>query len=324
MRTPEELERFLAERIAPALRDVERERAEVAARREAVKLAAPWKIAAGAAGIAAGAWSGDLEPMLLVAALPWLVDAVRIAAIRDTATPRIRAELLRPLVEFFDPSFRYVPEGHVGREEFTRSRLFEGVAWNRYAGEDLVTGRHGATAFRFSEVDVERVTKRGKRRERERVFRGLVFVADCNKAFRGQTLVLPDRAERALGALGRALQSIAGGGGLSLVELEDPDFERAFVVRASDPTEARYLLSPSLMQRILAFHRNTGSQLRLSFTAGRVYVAVPLAHDLFATPLDARVGLAHVRAWAGELLFALGIVDELDLNTRIWSKADAT
>jgi hypothetical protein len=30
-----------------------------------------------------------------------------------------------------------------------------------------------------------------------------------------------------------------------------------------------------------------------------------------------------VRRWGGELLFATGIVDELDLNTRIWSKAPA-
>jgi hypothetical protein len=135
--------------------------------------------------------------------------------------------------------------------------------------------------------------------------------------------VLPDRAERRLGAFGRALQAVAGAGGLALVELEDPEFESAFVVRSSDPTEARYLLSPSLMRRILSFHRNTGSQLRLSFTGGTLYLAVPLTGNLFEVSTHAPIDVAKVRAWMGELLFATSIIDELDLNTRIWSKAPA-
>jgi hypothetical protein len=117
---------------------------------------------------------------------------------------------------------------------------------------------------------------------------------------------------------------------MQLVELEDPAFERAFTVRASDPTEARYLLSPSLMRRILAFSENSGGKLRLGFLGGRVYVAIPLTGDLFSTGGGALPGLVSpgkpltlddVRRWGGELLFATSLVEELDLNTRIWSKA---
>jgi hypothetical protein len=321
MRSPEEFETFLRTQIEPVLADIDRERVALRERRRAARLPIAWKIAAGVAGVCLLAWSGSFELGVSVGLLPWIVDTVRMARVRDTATPRIRAEVLAPLVQFGDPSFRYEPLGSIPRDTFGASGLFAGDAFNHYGGEDLVSGRHGSTRFAFSELTVKNVRRRGKRTQTDVVFRGLFFCADFNKEFRGVTTVLPDRAERRLGAVGRAFQSLASGSDRPLVELEDPEFERAFVVRSSDPTEARYLLSPSLMRRILAFHENTGSQLRLSFVRGRLFVAIPLAQDLFAIDFAARIDAARVRAWLGELLFAVGIVDELDLNTRIWSKA---
>jgi hypothetical protein len=321
MRSPEEFEAFLAGELAARLADLERERRAVAARRDAVRLPAPWKLAIGAAGVALAAWIGDVELVLLALVLPFAIDWIRMLRVPDTATPRIRAELLRRVVEFWDPSFRYWPGEGIPRAEFDASRLFEGETIDRYRGEDLVSGRHGATEFRFSELRAVRLRRRGKRVEEVPVFHGLFFVADFAKHFRGETLVLPDRAERRLGAFGRAFQALDGMRGLRLVQLEDPAFERAFAVYASDETEARYLLSPALVARILRFHENTGAQLRLGFVAGRIAVAVPLAGDLFAVDPSAPLDAAALRRWTGELLFAIGIVDELDLNTRIWSKA---
>lgn len=323
MRSPEEFEAFLRGELSGLLADVERERRAVAERRQAARLPAPWKLAIAISGIALGAWLGSFELLGLGIALPFVIDAVRMLRVPDTATPRIRGELLRRVVEFWDPSFRYVPYGSIDRTEFDASRLFEGEPIHRFRGEDLVRGRHGATEFRFSELRAAQVRKCGKRVEEVPVFHGLFFVADFPKHFRGTTLVLADRAERRLGAFGRALQVLDGVSGLRLVQLEDPAFERVFAVYASDETEARYLLSPSLMERLRRFHENSGSQLRVSLAGGRMAIAVPLAADLFAidatTPLDA----STLRRWMGELLFATGIVDELDLNTRIWSKAPA-
>jgi len=338
MRTPEEFEAFLREVIAPRLRAVERERAAVRARRDAVRVPGVWKLLGAAAGLLVALRTGELGPLLVGAGLPWIVEVVRRSRIPDTAAALVRSTILEPVVTFWDPSFRYAPNGSISREEFEASGLFPGEAIDRYAGEDLVTGRHGSTAFRFCELHVKRVTRRRNRTETHPVFDGLFFVADFNKAFRSRTLVLPDTAERALGSVGRAFQSLASrGAGMELVELECPEFERAFVVRTTDPVEARYLLSTSLMQHIRTFHENTGSKLRIAFLRGRIYVALPLANDLFSTGgaagapaalaglagASAPLTLEDVRRWSGELLFAVGIVDELDLNTRIWSKAPA-
>jgi hypothetical protein len=330
VKSPEEFDAFLRDEIAPRLRRVESERRAVQQKRDALALPLGAKLAGAALGAAAGYALGSLTTFLLGAAAPFVIEAIRKMKVPDTAAPLVRSTILEPVITFWDPSFRYAPHGSISRAEFEASRLFAGESIDRYAGEDLVTGRHGATEFRFCELHVKEVKRHKNRTETRPIFDGLFFVADFNKSFRGQTLVLPDTAERALGTFGRAFQSLASGAsGMQLVELESPAFERAFTVRSTDPVEARYLLSPSLMQRILAFHDNSGGKLRLGFLGGRVYVAIALAGDLFAAgggfagfgALQKPLTLGDVRRWGGELLFAISIVDELDLNTRIWSKA---
>lgn len=337
MRTPEEFEAFLRDEIAPRLQAVERERAAVEARRDAMRVALGWKLASAAAGLALTVASGEIEPLLGGIAAPWLVESLRRLRVRDTATPLARSSVLEPVVAFWDPSFRYQRNGSIPRGEFEASWLFAGELFDTYTGEDLVTGCVGSTRFRFCEAHARRVVRRKGRTESRSVFRGLFFVADCNKEFAGRTLVLPDRAERALGSLGRSFQALTSPGDLELIELECPEFERAFVVRTTDPVEARYLLSPSLMERIRGFSRNTGSKLRIAFHGGRIYLALPLERDLFALrdgperpglvaalgSTSAPLTLDDVRRWSGELLFGIGIIDALDLDTRIWSKPPA-
>jgi hypothetical protein len=321
VRTREEFDAFLREQIAPKLRGIEsRRRAAVAAARVDVG----WKLALAAAAVALWAVVREVWSALAVGALPWLFEGYRKWRAAQALATQIRSEILQPAIEFWDASFRYRADACIPQALFEASRLFAGESFNRYAGEDLVSGRHGATEFRFSELRVEHVTRDRRRNQRRTVFRGLFFVADFSKSFRGQTLVLPDLAERSLGTLGRAFQSLASTvSDLALVELENPEFERRFVVRSSDPIEARYLLSPSLMERILRFQEKTPGNLRVAFLAGRVCVAIPMDGDRFRVDALSPLTLDDVRRWAGDLQFAISLVDELDLNTRIWSKAPA-
>jgi hypothetical protein len=324
MRSHEEFDAFLREQIVPRMRAIEDERRKVKARRDAVAVPAAWKLAGAGVGLALAIWAKGFAPLLLFAGLPWIVEIVRKMKVPDTASPRVRAEILEPVVRFWDPSFEYKRHGHVSQPEFEASRLFAGETFNRFSGEDLVTGTHGSTQFRLCELHVKHVQKTKNGTRTRDVFDGIFFVADFNKSFRSQTLVLPDTAERALGTFGRAFQSVASGAsGMQLVELEDPAFERAFTVRSTDPTEARYLLSPSLMQRIVTFNANSGSRLRLGFLRGHVYVAIPMREGFLEVNTLKPLMLEDIRKWAGELLFAISVVDELDLNTRIWSKAPA-
>jgi hypothetical protein len=223
--------------------------------------------------------------------------------------------VLSRVFEFALPGVRYQPHAHIGAEHVRRSGLFR-ESWNDDAGEDYVAGRHGSTDFWFCELTLARK----KKDQRSVVFQGLFFIADFHKTFRGRTYLLPDLAERAFGALGRVAQALRIDG-TELVELEDPDFEKRFVCSSTDPLEARYVLSTSMIQRILRIAERSRGALRISFVDECLYLALP-SGDLFRAPfLGGSVDEAALFGFVRELRSVLELVEELGLNTRIWSKA---
>ena len=134
-------------------------------------------------------------------------------------------------------------------------------------------------------------------------------------------MVLPDTAERSFGFLGKFLQETFKHSG-ELVKLEDPEFEKEFVVYSSDQIEARYILSHSMMKRILEFKRKSNSRVHLSFHHSNVYLAVSSQRNRFEPRIMKSVLDPDLcREYLDDLLFAIEIVDDLNLNTRIWTKS---
>jgi hypothetical protein len=231
-----------------------------------------------------------------------------------------KATVIAKLVRFIDENLRYSPDQGIDKSVFQKADLFKHRI-DRYTSEDQVVGKVGATEIAFSEVHAEYKTKDNKGHTHwHTIFRGILFVGDFNKAFRGKTVVLPDTAERLLGSLGQALQSWTPGRD-DLVKLEDPEFEREFVVYGSDQIEARYILSTSLMERILQFKRKTGKRIALSFVGSKVFVAVPYTKNLFEPRLfSTLLDFGPIAQYFEDLQLAMGIVEDLNLNTRIWTK----
>jgi hypothetical protein len=241
---------------------------------------------------------------------------------RDTFKRVVMKQLL---AEVF-PDLAYHPDACVSESIYNESRLFL-KSYDRYRGDDFVSGRIGDTDICFSELDTAykthtRDSKGRSRTEWHTIFSGIFFRADFHKHFAGATFVLPDKAQSMLGEwLGQSLQALASSHG-ELVKLEDPRFEQAFVTYASDQQEARYILTPSLMERMVEMRERFETQTYFAFIAGRVYVAIEsdAAHfepSLFTTgvsPEEVGIHLAVIRA-------VIGIVEDLNLNQRIWTKA---
>jgi hypothetical protein len=226
------------------------------------------------------------------------------------------------ITAFVDENLVYTPDGFVSREEFTNSGIFQKYC-NSFTGEDHFKGKIGKTAIEFSEVVGRHKTTTGtgsKRKEQyTTIFKGVFFVADFNKDFNGYTLVLPDTAEKMLGKFGQNLQAFSSKG--ELIKLEDPEFEKEFCVYASDQVEARYILSPSLMQRIVEFKRKWDTKVYLSFRDSKVYIAIKMNKNLFETRLfKSIVDYQFMEENVRFLILLTGIVEDLNLNTRIWTK----
>jgi hypothetical protein len=106
-----------------------------------------------------------------------------------------------------------------------------------------------------------------------------------------------------------------------LVKLEDPDFNKHFVVYGEDQVEARYVLSTSLMRRITDFKEKHTNPLYVSFVNSFLYVGIAYKKDLFEPSwFNTLTRFSLVREYFEDIQLAVSIVEELNLNNRIWTK----
>ncbi|MDD4957314.1 MAG: DUF3137 domain-containing protein [Candidatus Omnitrophica bacterium] len=233
---------------------------------------------------------------------------------------RFKHLVIERLIHFVEPDLSYHKNRHINRDIFCQSGLFT-TAPDRYEGDDLVEGRIGLTKVRFSEVHAESKTRnRRGGTEYNTIFKGMFFVGDFNKHFKGRTFVLPDTAERVLGHIGTFLQSIPRGRG-KLARMEDPEFEKEFVVYCEDDIEARYILSTSLMKRIVEYRKKTGKEMRISFVDDKIFIGISYARGLFEPRLFRTIlEFAPVKEYYEDLRAAIDIVEDLNLDLRIWTK----
>jgi hypothetical protein len=322
MRTAEELRAFFQTELRDDLREVEGLRS--AARNQT--------LLAILGGIAL-AFSAALFPTLrlwaIVPAVVFLILTIVLGVKARKRYKRFHGEfkhrVIGSIIRFLDPGFTYHPVQCIPKSRYEESGIFK-TGVDRYRGDDLVSGAIDKTAFVFSELHTEYKTrhtdsKGNTRTEWHTIFKGLFFCADFNKHFKGTTYVLPDTAERLFGFLGSTLQSWKRSHG-ELVKLEDPEFEKAFVVYGSDQIEARYILSPSLMDRIVEFKKKANRKIHLSFVKSWVNLAIEFDRDLFEASLfGSALDYPKIRDYFRDLQLAFGIVEDLNLNTRIWTKS---
>lgn len=239
---------------------------------------------------------------------------------------RFKHQIITSLLGSMAEEVRYAPDGDRRiLAEYHHSELFPRQP-DREQIEDTLFARIGQTDVSLSELHTEyKETTRDKDGKTKTtwhtIFRGLFISADFHKEFRGKTFVRSDLAEKLFGQSGRFIQKPVFSN-FQLIQLEDPDFEREFVVYAIDQVEARYILSPALMQRMLELKHRFAAQVEFSFLHSRVYIAISTSRNFFEPRLDASLyDLETLRGFLEQVQLCLGIVSALDLNTRIWSKA---
>ncbi|MBN1846115.1 MAG: DUF3137 domain-containing protein, partial [Sedimentisphaerales bacterium] len=317
MKTLEELQQFYQTTLLEDLQGLEEQRRRILKTLLSVGLVVA-AVAAAAAILLTTVLDG--QPMVLLA--PLLLGIIILAGVYKYLTRdyvrEFKGKIIQRIVTFLDPGLSYVSYGCIPESTFLACQIFRQRP-DRYRGDDLVRGTLGKTQIEFSEIHAEYKTETRDSKGRTQthwhtIFKGLFFLADFNKDFQGQTVVLPDTAERLFGGLGKLLQSWNIGRG-ELIKLEDPEFEKEFAVYGNDQIEARYILSTSLMKRIVDFKRKTGRTIYLSFVGSRIFVAISFRKDLFepkvfSTLLDTK----PIEEYFGDLQLAIGIVEDLNLN----------
>ena len=107
----------------------------------------------------------------------------------------------------------------------------------------------------------------------------------------------------------------------SNVTMDNEQFDKRFCVRADDPQEAYYLLTPHMMEYITAMADKSGGTVYLSFLrSGKLHVAVQTGRDFFELgKSNANVGELRQK-FLGELRWFTDLVDTLRVEDTLYKK----
>lgn len=215
--------------------------------------------------------------------------------------------------------------GSIPESTFNSCGLFREPT--NYNSDGLINGKIGNTNFECTSVLAQKVyenTYGNNRKQTDTLFSGLFFIADSNKNFKGTTFVVPDNVESILGHTGHSLQEIFARhrfGHCELVSLEDPEFERDFAVYSSDQIEARYLLTPLLMQQISEVGRHWDCPIHIAFLYGKMFIAIDTPQNWLEPPnIFKPITTKVIQSTQDRILAVLKLTDELGLNRRIWGR----
>lgn len=228
-----------------------------------------------------------------------------------------KEEIISSIVSFIDNNLTYLDNldqkyNDDFKQIFIDSMLFRAKP-NEFFIDDIIRGNIDGVNMTFFEADAQYL--RG--RHHHVVFKGLIFTAEFNKNFDGKIVILPNIIR---GKFKTAMAKLYSWGTHlgELVLMEDPEFEKQLMVFGNVQIGARYVLSPSLMRRIIDFKNKTGKDISVSVINSKVYIAIPYNKYLFEPKLfSASLSFKDASEYFKDISLAIDIVRDLKLNVKI-------
>jgi hypothetical protein len=145
---------------------------------------------------------------------------------------------------------------------------------DRVRCEDRWSGTVDGKPFTLFEAHLEERRGSGKSRHWVTVFRGPIMAFGFNRRFHGTTIVQRAGAYRKFFG-GKREEIEVAGLALGYVDMVHPGFEDAFDVYSNDQVEARYLVHPVYIERLIALETAfSGHDIRTLFDGGQLLVAL--------------------------------------------------
>ena len=227
-----------------------------------------------------------------------------------------KEKIVTKMIHFVNPSVKYIPMAHLALGDIFESGLFQERNYT-VGGSDQISGKHNGVPFIM--CDLSLYFKRNFSDEKESpdcAFFGQFFVARFNKHFSMPVYIIPKKRKYDIGSY------LTGDKG-EAVKLEDPEFMKIYDVYSKDQVEARYILTPSLMERIKELAKRTKGEYHIAFYNNKITVANNSGINNFevgyAKSLTDKDN-ALLIGFYNDLCNQFALVDELKLNVNIWKK----
>lgn len=221
-------------------------------------------------------------------------------------------ESMLPILAGFFGEFSYLYNPELPLNLMDESMLFRDKGVMR--GEDCFSGTYQSVAVQIMEYHRFKQEKRYNEeyQRREKVYvskdRGLIFYAEMNKSFEGKTLVVKDKGW---------LNIITKYQNLQRVGLESPEFEKKFEVYSDNQIEARYILTPVMLEYMEKL-QDTFSKIEFSFFRQHVLIKIETKKNTFECSNFFRsvINKKRIAQNFDELYLLFSIITTLRLNQK--------
>jgi len=192
---------------------------------------------------------------------------------RREYTKAYKQEILPALAKLFG-NFSYELWGKIPMSLLDSSKIIPGH--DIYKSEDLFSGQYMGVDIQFAEMHLERRHRNGKRTDYVTVFKGLAVLLNMkSKRFYGHTVMDYNKGKIGEWFKERTLD-------LKRANLVDPVFEERFDVYTNDQVEARYLIDPSMIERLNAvYEKYDGHKMAAAFYDSKMLILISSNHNYF-------------------------------------------
>lgn len=161
-------------------------------------------------------------------------------------------------------------------QTFERAKLFEMLpSYDNDYFQDLWWGTVAGQPFTLHEARLTEEQGSGKSRRTVTVFEGSILSIGFNRRFQSTTLLEPDGERRKFLIGAEKEQVTIGDVPLERVDVVHPGFEERFTVWSNDQVEARYLIHPEYVERLLAVEAAfSGEDIRALFHEGDLLITL--------------------------------------------------
>ena len=231
-------------------------------------------------------------------------------------TESFKEKIITKMIHFVNPSVKYIPLAHLALEDIFESGLFHERNYT-LNGSDQISGRHNGVPF--ISCDLSLYFKKNWSEEKESpdcAFFGQFFVARFNKNFSTPVYIIPQKNKY------DTLSYLVSDKG-ETVKLEDPEFMKMFRVYASDQMEARYILTPAMMERLKELAKRSKGEYYIAFYNNKITVANNSGINNFEVGYSKSISKKDnelLIEFYNDLCNQFAIIDELKLNINIWKQ----
>ncbi|MEI6823034.1 MAG: DUF3137 domain-containing protein [Bacteroidota bacterium] len=211
------------------------------------------------------------------------------------------------IVGFLFEDYEYIPNQRISNVVLNKSMLLEHHV-SSVEGEGFMRFTVGGSDVMFSET-------KALNDNLNSIFKGVFLSASFNKNFTSKTFLFSKSITAFIKNTEKKIFSE-----LEIVKLENNEFDHEFLILSTDQVEARYILTPNLMESILNYKHKMGANISISFVDNRLYCAIPDFSYHFDPYQYYSTDFSYVKDVYNQLKIYTDIVEDLHLNLRIWSK----